>query len=560
MTTHGNDPEKDTISNPLRNNLIEDSKDLDSNPIKNVRSSSMFTCFANMICTICGAGILGLPYAFSLSGWVSGTMFLAIAGLMNASACHLLSLCAAKIGPPSSLYSVMEPVGKNLTLFVDIMMCINLFGTAVAYLVVIGGTMPDACEQMGATGIWVDRSTWVLVGWILVTPISIPHNIDFIGNASSTGLFVLIFLTFVVFLYALPPDQTGVSSCDDATKEDDLPCQGDTTMGDGLTALSVLQSLSIFIFGYASQITTFPICNELKNINQSKLDFIFVSSSMMSTCLYIIVAVCGYLTFGDSVESNILLNYPTEALVSAVRISISLVVCSSYALNLNPARRCLMTVFQNYFDDTKGIKASQSTIRFRYYGITAVFLGASLGIALTVDDLGVVISFVGATGATLLMFVLPGGLFLYHFPLDCGYYVDLPINYLKDMGEYNVKSALLAPEERTSTHNYDIDDSYIANDDVDDIKQQIIGRTTTTNTTETDISTLTPSTSDPEFRATMRTSSRTRSRGGKVLEVRINDMPTPRPTLWTRRLAWVQFIIGLVLTPLCLTLLFLPEA
>ena len=394
MTTLNNDIERDSVSNPLHNGLIEDNKVLDNNPIESVRTSSMFTCFANMICTICGAGILGLPYAFSLSGWVSGTLFLAIAGLMNASACHLLSLCAAKVGPPSSLYSVMEPVGKNLTLFVDIMMCINLFGTAVAYLVVIGGTIPDACEQMGASGIWVDRTTWVLVGWVLVTPISIPHNIDFIGNASSTGLFVLIFLTFVVFLYALPSDSTGISSCDDASKEDDLPCQGDTTVGDGLSALSVLQSLSIFIFGYASQITTFPICNELKDINQPKLDFIFVTSSMMSTCLYIVVAVCGYLTFGDSVESNILLNYPTEALVSAVRISISLVVCSSYALNLNPARRCPMTVFQNYFNDAKGIKASQVTIRFRYYGITAVFLRASLGIALTVDDLGVVISFV----------------------------------------------------------------------------------------------------------------------------------------------------------------------
>jgi amino acid permease len=43
----------------------------------------------------------------------------------------------------------------------------------------------------------------------------------------------------------------------------------------------------------------------------------------------------------------------------------------------------------------------------------AAFLGLSFAIALSVDDLGAVLAFVGATGSTLVSFVLPG--FCYYF-------------------------------------------------------------------------------------------------------------------------------------------------
>ena len=52
------------------------------------------------------------------------------------SGCNLLALCAAKNGTPSSLYSIMRPLGKWWTLAVDINIVLQLFGTAVAYLLV----------------------------------------------------------------------------------------------------------------------------------------------------------------------------------------------------------------------------------------------------------------------------------------------------------------------------------------------------------------------------------------------------------------------------------------
>ena len=37
----------------------------------------------------------------------------------------------------------------------------------------------------------------------------------------------------------------------------------------------------------------------------------------------------------------------------------------------------------------------------------------------------------------------------------------------------------------------------------------------------------------------------------------VNDMPQPRPTQYTRYLAWAQLIAGIILTPLCLVVIFI---
>lgn len=53
---------------------------------------------------------------------------------------------------------------------------------------------------------------------------------------------------------------------------------------------------------------------------------------------------------------------------------------------------------------------------FRYWSSTLTFLVLSYIIALSVDDLGVVLAFVGATGSTMVSYILPG--FCYYLIFD----------------------------------------------------------------------------------------------------------------------------------------------
>lgn len=97
----------------------------------------------NLANTVLGSGMLGLPYAYSHTGWVLGTFLLLICGCCSAFALHLLSLCALREPGPASFYSVAITAMPSATIVIDLAVAIKCFGVATSYLIVIGDLMPD---------------------------------------------------------------------------------------------------------------------------------------------------------------------------------------------------------------------------------------------------------------------------------------------------------------------------------------------------------------------------------------------------------------------------------
>jgi len=393
--------------------LLDEDEAID--PMKTARSASWFSSFFNLANTICGAGILGLPYAFANTGWLLGFFFLLLSACFSWVGMHLLTLCCAKTGFPSSLYSVTRPMHKHAPTFVDSLILFQLFGAAVAYLIIVGDLMPEVAKQLSASQFWQDRTTWVVTGFLTVTPFSIPHNIDFLKYTSGCCIFFLIATAVILMLYTI--DGTGLNPCADQDIDDDShPCQGHEFVAGGqLNGVKALEVMSIFIFGYCCQITTFPIINELANGTVKKFDSVSAWSLIFATFLYVVASIAGYVTYGDSIKSDLLLNYPAVGIMTAARMMISFVVLFSFPLQINPARRSGMTIMHNYMDGGK--EPSNQSLQMRYYGFTAVFLAISLALSLAIKDLGVVCKVIGATGGTMIMFIMPGISYLYHFPL-----------------------------------------------------------------------------------------------------------------------------------------------
>jgi amino acid permease len=487
----------------------------ESDPTLAKRNASWMSCYFNMTNTICGAGVLGFPYAFANTGWVLGCILLVSSGIFSVLACHLMTLVMAKVGTPTSMYKVLAPVGKIATRGNDIFMIIYTFGAGCAYMVVIGDLMPDAAQQLGATGMLIQRRVWVILGFCFAAPPSIPHNIDFLKFTSGVCVVFLVFVGILVFLYALPSDATGLDPCDNQHLDDDSkPCVGDRVVAEDIHLIDVMRVVSIFVFAFGCQITCFPVANELIDVSQKRLDSVFAVSVATASVLYITVAVGGYITYADSVKSDLLINYPANPLLSCARIMISTVVAFSYPLQCNPSRRCFITLMEDIFNE--GQRSDAMTNRFRYYGFTAAFLTLSLIVGLTVEDLGVVIGLIGATGGTLLMFILPGGLFLWHFPLIGDHYHD---RLNSDDAEFETGSDVLISKfgHNTSAKTERLlgpeESHYLLSEDLD---------------AHTDPSSM------------MR-----------------QEMPIPRPPLYIRYVAWTQLIMGIILMPVCLIVLFI---
>ncbi len=188
---------------------------------------------------------------------------------------------------------------------------------------------------------------------------------------------------------------------------------------------------SQFVYSYTCHQNIISITNELIEPTPRRTSRLISISMALSMALYFCIAIGGYATFGPRVHPDILATYPASRIVAIARLCISVVVTFSYPLQSHPSRASLISLMQAVVSSVErrrsGARASDGdgeaagsaakppmpwSLRHAFklhVAVTAAFLLASTGIALAVDDLGIVLSMVGATGSSIVSFVLPGG-------------------------------------------------------------------------------------------------------------------------------------------------------
>jgi amino acid permease len=205
---------------------------------------------------------------------------------------------------------------------------------------------------------------------------------------------------------------SGLNPCDKDDDDGAGQCVGDRVLAQ--LDLDSMKVFSIFIFGFTCHQNMFTIVNELHRVSIARCNQVIGYAICTALAVYLVIANSGYATYGSEVQSNILQSYPKVPIVSVARVFVSLLVCFTYPLQCNPARRCVLTLLAALFkDEDKAPEELEQVQLLRFTVVTTVFLGLSFLIALSVDDLGAVLSVVGATGSTLVSYILSG--FCYFF-------------------------------------------------------------------------------------------------------------------------------------------------
>lgn len=193
--------------------------------------------------------------------------------------------------------------------------------------------------------------------------------------------------------------------------------------------------------------------NELREPTEARLDVVLSSSIGLAGTLYQVVAILGYITFGSSVSNNVIASYPSNSLfVCGGRLAIVGLTLMGYPLQVHPCRASLDKIFSqheqktdlqisptataaetegeesSYFPRTESgagmpSTATASTITIptvpphmemgalKWGALTFAIVGGGAVIALLVEDLSTILSFVGAVGSTTVSFILPGLLY-----------------------------------------------------------------------------------------------------------------------------------------------------
>lgn len=419
---------------------------------EHVGHSTKLACFLNLGNTILGAGMLGMPFAYSNSGYVQGLLLMTFAAAASAMALHFLASAALSTKLPSSFYSVAEKALPSFTVLIDSAVAIKCFGVATSYLIVIGDQMPDvmAYAQGKVTNAGVQRrELWIVIGWCLIAPICFLKNLDSLKFTSAAAFVFVAFMSIMIVLYSLGEDGI-LNPCADV--DVGATCKGSYDNFD--SSLDAGKVFPIFIFAFTCHQNIFAVVNEIQTPAISEVNKVIVGAIGVALILYIIICITGYNTFGDETNSDILLNYPRNLLTSIARVFVSLLVMCCYPLQQHPARRSIMSIISLYYpskqdnlpetkSDINGIEDADKSIQknednedsipatesvelcgydtgiahrdVNTYIVTIIFLLASLIIALSVKSLGLVLGFVGATGSTMVSYILPGFCFYYIF-------------------------------------------------------------------------------------------------------------------------------------------------
>ena len=291
-----------------------------------VESSGAFTSYMNLVSTICGAGILGLPFAYAHTGYILGSFLLFLCGVFAFVGLHLTSVSARMARKPVTFKSVADLASPHLATVIDTAVLTKCFGVACAYLIVVGDLMPQSIEYL--FGLPVARELCVLLGFFIAAPLSFYHQLDALKYSSSVSMIFILILVVVTVIYS------PLTSLD--------PCQSDECTGDilpfPLHARNVLRVLSIFVFGFTCHQNAYAIVNELKHPSQYRYDNVFGCAVLTGGIFYLIVGVSAYSTYGDDVQSNILKSYPRSATMSICKLLICFVEILHFPLQINPGK------------------------------------------------------------------------------------------------------------------------------------------------------------------------------------------------------------------------------
>lgn len=172
----------------------------------------------------------------------------------------------------------------------------------------------------------------------------------------------------------------------------------------------------------------FSILNEIENNSHFRTTSVVFASIGSAASTYILVAITGYLSFGNNVAGNIVGMYPPGAAAAIGRAAIVMLVVFSYPLQCHPCRASVDAVLKwrpksqgpgaDYSPNRhpllgpRGNRTPESMSDIRFSIITTTILILSYIVAMTVSSLEAVLAYVGSTGSTSISFILPG-LFYY---------------------------------------------------------------------------------------------------------------------------------------------------
>lgn len=165
--------------------------------------SSVLTASFNFINSIVGAGIIGIPYAIQRCGFVAGVIMLAYVAYLVYQSVTMLIDCGVKAKKLDFEELAEHLLGRSGYYAALVFMFLFAYGAQVAYLVVIGDTIPVVAKLFLPDSIFANRNiTIALMSTIIVLPLCLLKDLSSLSWTSMLSIAADIALVLIVLIAA----------------------------------------------------------------------------------------------------------------------------------------------------------------------------------------------------------------------------------------------------------------------------------------------------------------------------------------------------------------------
>ncbi|XP_056649948.1 putative sodium-coupled neutral amino acid transporter 11 isoform X3 [Monodelphis domestica] len=350
------------------------------------QSSAVF----NIVNSIIGSAIIGLPYSINQAGLPLGILLLFWVAYVTDFSLILLIKGGVLSGTHSYQALVRKTFGLPGYLLLSLLQFSYPFIAMISYNIIIGDTLCKVLQRISGVdpgNFFIGRHFIIGVATVLFSlPLSLYHDIAKLGKVSLTSavLTAMILIFVIIRAFTLGPYITRTEDAWVFAKP------------------NAVQAVGVMSFAFICHHNSFLVYGSLKEPTVAKWSRVIHIAVMISALISVLFATTGYLTFTGLTQGDLFENYcKSDALINGGRFCYGITVILTYPLECFVTREVVANVFFH------------GNLSKRYHAIvTTVIITMATTVSMMIDCLGIVLDLSGVLCAAPLIFIIPSACYL----------------------------------------------------------------------------------------------------------------------------------------------------
>lgn len=311
-----------------------------TNPHDAHGDSSLFGAGFNFVNSIVGAGIIGMPVAMKECGFFTGIfLILFVAYLVHQSTIMIIEcgLVTKKLNLEELCRHLFGVHGYNAC---ALSMFLFAYGAMIAYMMIIGDTVPIALDYFMHAHAPSRAVVMLVSGCLVMLPLSLLRDMS---SLSSTSL-LSISADFFMVLFICIRSQTAARN-----QGTTFDSGGDVTVVNGNSIAAGLGTIS---FAFVCQHSSFIVFRSMREATLPNWKTVANYSLVIAGSMCLLLALVGYLAFGNYVNGDILTNFSEQdELILVARLLLAITMIFTFPMEVFVARHCLISIVHNYLEE-----------------------------------------------------------------------------------------------------------------------------------------------------------------------------------------------------------------